>query len=93
VGRLENKSKKWPKKYSAKGAKKMPVMVIERTPSGLLIMDEYQTYQEMMADLEKKVKRWPSAYKRKVRKGNLTIFEGKHRAAAHIVQSILDEEE
>ena len=70
----------------------MPVMIIESTADGL-VMEEYPTYPEMMEALREKAKIYPAALLYKARKDRLIIFEGKRRAAEHIVQSILDEEE
>lgn len=69
----------------------MPVMIIEHTPDGLMV-EEHQTYREMMTAIRTRTKIYPAALLYKARKGKLIIFEGKRRAAEHIVQSILDEE-
>jgi len=69
----------------------MPVMIIEHTPDGI-VAEEYSTYPEMMESLRQKAKLYPAALLHKAKNDRLIIFEGKRRAAAHIVHSILDEE-
>ena len=71
----------------------MPVLIAEKQIDKKWSVEEFNTYAEARELLAVKAKIYPAALLHKAKTGKLIIFEGKPRAAEHIIQQILDEED